>query len=144
MVNVQTWWWPEYTFKYDEYYCANREWSNCFGRESAPIGQTTQSCSSSECPDGFAWCGRVSTCTEWRWRNVSDPMSCPPGNLSDTGWCRYDLRQLGMNPLVGSTGNVVAGADAEGNRCGSWTDAYPCYVPVPCIEIQPEGVGWSD
>jgi len=143
-VTLLTYWWPEYTFRYDEYVCTHQEWSGCFGRDAPPMGQATQSCDSSECPAGSEWCGRISICDEWGWRQRTNPLDyCPDGHRRGD-WCIYDL-DLGVNtPFIGWPINVVAGADGEGNRCGSWTDKYPCYVPVPCIEIQPVGVGeWN-
>ena len=61
-----------------------------------------------------------------------------------------DLRRLGnASVFVFQSNNTVAGADPYGNRCGDWVDVYPCYVPVPCIEIQPvqgppPGNRWGD
>jgi hypothetical protein len=78
------------------------------------------------------------TCSAWRWRRVTEPVGCAPARLNpDTGWCRYDLRDLGGDPLAGSTGVIVAGADTSGVRQGSWTDRWPHYIPVPVLEVQP-------
>ncbi len=143
-VTPLTYWWPEYTFRYDEYVCTHQEWSNCFGRDTAPIGQVTQHCGSSHCAEGVGWCGRVSTCEEWGWRQRTNPLDyCPPGKERGD-WCIYDMKELFGRPssFVPYAHHVVAGANAVGEQCGSFTDKYPCYVPVPCIEVQPEGTGW--
>jgi hypothetical protein len=54
-------------------------------------------------------------------------------------WCMYDMRLLGRYPLEYGTGVVVAGANPDGTRCGSWIDRWSHYIPVPVIEIQPVG-----
>jgi hypothetical protein len=43
-VYLQTAWWPEWTFQYDEYYCAHSDWSPCFYRNLAPIGHNYRGC----------------------------------------------------------------------------------------------------
>ncbi len=131
-VDVNTFWWPEYSFKHLEYSCSSVQWSDCFWRETAPLGQKKRSCSSDEDgPDGW-WYGQVGFCEEWKWTQVKD------------AWTPYELTQLGFaNPLLASTGVVVAGADAAGDQCGEFTDRWECLIPVPVIEIQPVGAGGS-
>ncbi len=127
-VNVETWWWPEYSMRYDEYYCTDRE-TYC---EHRP-GWGTAGCDDNG--DGINDPDTVerSVCKEWGWRNVQD------------AWEIYDLTQMGMgSPLVGSTAVVVAGADSDGVRCSEYTDAWPCYIPVPVLELQPVGPGWYE
>lgn len=139
--NVLTWWWPEWTFRYDEYECSQADWGACWGPyppPGYPVGVPSRPCDHDG--DGVDDPGyhQEQTCSQWRWRQHQEPLECPPGSLNpDTGWCKYDLRALGLDPLMGWTGVVVAGADAEGQRQGSWTDRWPHYIPVPVVEVQP-------
>ncbi len=127
-VTVETFWYPEWNIKHLEYVCSRMEWSDCFCRASAPIGQPHHTCDA-DCPEGEQGY-EVGHCEEWKWVE------------RDEGWEKYNLLSLGFaNPYVAASATNVAGADAEGNMCTSdFTDAWPCYIPVPVIEIQPAGV----
>ncbi len=131
-VNVNTFWWPEYSFKHLKYKCSNTKWSKCGCYSEEPHWSTKhRGCSS---PPGIytgedEWYGQMGRCDEWKWTKVQD------------AWTPYNLRALGYgNPLLPSVGVVVAGADPDGTKCGEFTDRWPCYVPVPVIELQPAGV----
>ncbi len=131
-VNVNTFWWPEYSFKHLEYGCSDMEWDNCGCYSEEPHWTTEhRGCSA---PPGICigedeWYGQTGHCDEWEWTEVQD------------GWMPYNLKALGFgNPMLPSVGVVVAGADSEGNQCGEFTDRWPCYIPVPIIELQPAGV----
>ncbi len=138
-VRLQTWWWPEWTLNFDQYVCARQEWSDCFCRpEGEPVGIPHQSCGNKP-PSCTGWWGQVETCQAWKWENKTDAtvlgFGCDaPGAVG--GWCKYDLRRLGLQPLVGWNGVQTAGANPDGSLCGSYHD-YGGIVPVPVIEIQP-------
>lgn len=137
-VALTTFWWPEYTFRFDEYYCVHwRSWC-----EVRP-GWGTAACDADG--DGVNDPDTVGhlECDQWKWRNKTEPLGCSTINPK-TGWCMYDLRQLGRDPLVTSNKVTVAGAFPDGSRCAPgnvdccpWYDRWPYYVPVPVIEIQP-------
>jgi hypothetical protein len=133
-VKVETWWWPEYTFRHDEYVCAGKEWSDCACYSEEPHWTVEhRSCSAPPgiCIQDGEWYGQIGRCDGWKWKQVQDE------------WTKYDLTKLGLrDPLMGWTGVTVAGADTAGNRCGEYTDRWPCYVPIPILELQPVGVGW--
>jgi hypothetical protein len=132
-VNFQTWWYPEWTIRYDNYYCSEIEWGDCGCFEKEPKNvKNRRSCTAPPgiCIQEGEWYGKLGHCVEWKWRRKQD------------AWTPYDLRDLGFaNPLLGSTNVVVAGADAGGAQCGEFTDRWPCYIPVPVIELQPVAPG---
>ncbi len=151
-VTLTTYWWPEYTFRYDEYYCSASEWGACWGPyppPGYPVGKTHRGCDADGDGQNDPGYYEVQQCSEWRWRNVTGPLDCTAVNPR-TGWCMYDLRKLGADPLVPSNKVITAGAWPDGTRCGPgatdccpWYDNWPYYVPVPVIELQPGGVGWE-
>ena len=110
---IQTWWWPEWTFAYDEYVCVHKE-TECV---PDPVGHRT--CNGQ--PD----MKEHKTCDRWGWKHVVDP------------WTLYDVRKAG-NPLpyVGSGRTAAAGMTPEQQVMTPFS-----YSPaVPVIEIQPVGV----
>ncbi len=117
-VTLTTWWYPEYTFKYDEMVCATRKWSDCFWRESPPTGLSYSNCAT---PDYY----KIEVCTEYKWENKT------------TGWQKYNLSLLGYQPVIPWFIATQVGADANGNQCT--TGSYGP-VGVPVIEVQPVGV----
>ena len=119
-VSLTTYWWPEYTFRYLEYRCTHTS-TRC---EHHP-GSGSLECDLDGDGADDVDSKRVSYCDQWGWRRVTEP------------WQRYDLRQMGHDPLVASTAAVVAGADAAGNQCGSFISS----LDVPVIEVQPVAPG---
>ena len=114
---VQTWWWPEWTWRYDEYQCVRRR-DEC---QSWP-GFGTAACDldgdGSDDPDTKL--KRV--CEAWAWRDVIEP------------WRKYDMRQQGLpSPFWRSTRTNYAGMDE--NRRIRTPFVYP--PSVPAIEVQP-------
>jgi hypothetical protein len=121
-VNVQTFWWPEYNFRYDEYHCTSTK-TECQSRPGWGAAECDLDGDGSNDPDTKS----RSYCNGWGWRRRTE------------GWTKYDLRDLGADPLVPWGGVRVAGADENGNRQGSWIGAWGSYIPVPVIEVQPVG-----
>ena len=107
---IQTWWWPEWTWRYDQYVCVQEE-SHC---EVDPTGQ--HSCG------GQAGMRTVRECVRWGWRNVIEP------------WRLYDVRRQGLPlPYLGSSLTNAAGMTPEHQVMTPFQ-----YSPsVPVIEIQP-------
>lgn len=107
---IQTWWWPEWTFKYDEYQCSHKH------HECAPSRRPTDTC------DGVAGQKEVWVCDQWKWVNVTEP------------WTPYDVRRQGLPlPYIGSGKTNFAGMDPDRNVQTPFQ--YPPSVPV--IEVQP-------
>ncbi len=121
---VQTWWYPQWTWRYDELQCTRREWSPCFYRAERPLGITYR-----DCPDPDYY--QIEVCAEWRWRTVTGPLTGCPGEQQGA-WCLYDLSVLGYNKMTPWAAVETAGADASGNRCGSFTPG----LAIPVIEAQ--------
>jgi hypothetical protein len=121
-VNVQTFWWPEYNFRYDEYHCTSTK-TECQSRPGWGAAECDLDGDGSNDPDTKS----RSYCNGWGWRRRTE------------GWTKYDLRMLGADPLVPWGAVRVAGADENGNRQGSWIGAWGSYIPVPVIEVQPVG-----
>ncbi len=122
--SVQTWWYPLWTWKYDELHCTRREWGPCFYRAEPPLGQPYQTCAEAEHY-------QLEVCTEWQWRPVTGPLFGCPGEQQGA-WCVYDLRGLGYHPLTPWAAAETAGADAHGVPCGSFTPG----LAIPVIEAQ--------
>lgn len=129
-VQLQTWWYPEYTFRYDELQCTAQGQSDCFCRgEGAPVGVPGASdCDNrpAYCP-APAWWGSIPVCSEYRWRQVTEP------------WTKYDLSKLGYQPVIPWFLVRSGGMTPEGQPCGSLGPGMGS-VPVPVIEVQPAGV----
>ena len=143
-VNLSTYWWLEWSLRWDEYVCADQEWGDCECRESEPINAPHEPCPLPPGVECDGWYGRTAKCDRWGWTSVQDPSQwCDHPSPYNENWCIFDLRLLGFDPVREWTGVVVAGADGNGNRCGSWTDRWPHYIPIPVIEIQPVGTGWQ-
>jgi|GEM_PF-1046024 len=115
-----TWWWPQYTWKYDELRCTGRGWSDCFYRAEEPLGQPHTTCDydGDGVDDPGYW--RIEVCQSWKWVSVTEP------------WVDYDLRPLGYTPLIPWAGVETAGATPEGVQCGRF---YPG-AAIPVIELQ--------
>jgi hypothetical protein len=122
--SVQTWWYPQWTWRYDELQCTRREWSPCFYRAERPVGIPVR-----DCPDIDHY--QIEECTEWRWRTLTAPLFGCPGEQQGA-WCVYDLRPLGYNRMVPWAAAQTAGADASGVPCGSFTPG----LAIPVIELQ--------
>lgn len=107
---IQTWWWPEWTWRYDEYVCVHQE-TSC---EPDPTGQ--HSCG------GQPNMRTVRTCDRWGWRPVTEP------------WTLYDVRRQGLPlPYLGSGLTNAAGMSPAHQVLTPFQ-----YSPsVPVIEIQP-------
>lgn len=123
-VNVTTWWYPQYTFRYDELYCSRRERLACYCYPHEPIWDNTrQGCNNP--PAGCTgWWGSVEECTEYRWRNVTE------------GWQTYNLSLLGYQPVIPWNLVSQAGATPGGQPCGAYGPTGGA-VAVPVIEVQP-------
>jgi hypothetical protein len=107
---IQTWWWPEWTFRYDEYQCGHK------------VKVCVASVKSTDTCDGVAFQKEVRECDRWHWVNMTDP------------WMLYDARQQGLPlPYVGSNRTNFAGMNPGGVVQTPFD--YPASVPV--IEIQP-------
>jgi hypothetical protein len=107
---IQTWWWPEWTFKYDQYVCVHHT------TECVPdlIGHRT-------C-NGQVDMKEHRVCDKWGWKSVTDP------------WNVYDVREQGLPlPYLGSARTAYAGMNE--NKVIQTGFNYPPSVPV--IEIQP-------
>lgn len=65
---MQTWWWPEWTFAYDEYVCVHKE------NDCAVSSKPTDTC------DGVSGMKSVKTCDQWGWKHTVEPW-----NLYDVG-----------------------------------------------------------
>ena len=114
---IQTWWWPEWTFKYDQYVCAKKEPGGCF-YDPNPGGRGCTHGPNAGQP-GYK---ETVSCTAWKWQNVTEP------------WTRYDVRQQGLPlPYIGSGKTNMAGMDPGGQVRTPFQ--YPPSIPV--IEIQP-------
>ncbi len=107
---IQTWWWPEWTFAYDEYVCLHQE-TTC---EPDPTGQ--HSCG------GQPFMRTVKSCDRWGWRHTVEP------------WTKYDARRQGLPlPYLGSGLTNAAGMSPERQIMTPFQ-----YSPsVPVIEVQP-------
>ncbi len=119
-LGLSTWWWPEWTWKYDQYVCVHKEPEDCF-YDPNPGGH---GCSHGPNAHQPGWKETI-TCVAWQWKNFTEP------------WRQYDIRPLGFpHPLVPWGGAVMAGMDPDGHvQTGyNWTPA------IPVIEIQPVGV----
>jgi len=127
---VQTWWYPQWTWKYDELQCTRREWGDCFYRAEPPLGISARGCSSGEHAGEDDWY-QLEQCVEWRWRNVTGSLFGCSGEQQGA-WCAYDLRKLGFQPMVTWAAAETAGADASGVQCGSFTPG----LAIPVIEVQ--------
>jgi hypothetical protein len=127
-VVVTTWWYPQYNFRYDEFQCVGREWSDCFCRAAGePVGQPHTPCSNPPPACNVAngaWYGKIEQCSGYAWRNVTQ------------AWQTYDLSQLGYRPVLPWYLARQAGADPDGAQCGSYGPVGGS-VPVPVIEVQP-------
>jgi hypothetical protein len=122
--SVQTWWYPQWTWRYDELQCSRREWSPCFYRAEPPVGISSRNCSD---PGWY----QIEECTEWRWRSITNPLFGCPGERQGA-WCLYDLSLLGHNKAVSWAAAQTAGADASGIQCGS----FGAGLHIPVIELQ--------
>lgn len=113
---VQTWWWPEWTWRYDEYQCAHQK-EECV---AAPTGRAACDSSGDGVPDTNT--KKVKTCDRWQWVNITEP------------WHLYDVRQQGRPlPYIGSAKTNMAGMDPDRNVRTPFS-----YSPaVPVIEVQP-------
>ena len=126
-VVVSTWWYPQYNFRYDEFYCSHNGWSacQCYGPDGQP--DNIRGCGTPPegiCfEDGEVW-GQHQECTEWKWRRVTE------------GWQTYDMAQAGYPSVIPWYLSRQAGADPQGTPCGSFGPTGGS-VPVPVIEVQP-------
>jgi hypothetical protein len=127
---VQTWWYPQWTWRYDELQCTRRSWDDCFWRDSAPLGGGYRGCASGDHAGEANWYQRQ-RCSEWRWRAQTGPLFGCSGEQQGA-WCVYDLRRLGSTPVLSWAAAQTAGADAAGSRCGSFTPG----LAIPVIELQ--------
>ncbi len=128
-VQIRTWWYPEWTFRYDEMKCTRMESSPCFCRpEGEPVGIPHSDCGGkpATCP-ATAWWGSVDQCAEYKWVNQTDP------------WTKYNLSLLGYQPVIPWFLAKQAGMTPEGQQCGSYGPTNGS-IPVPVIEVQPVGV----
>ncbi len=117
---VQTWWYPQWTWRYDEFQCVHQDWGPCFYRDAPPIGQTWQNCDGNGDGSADANWYQLHQCTGWAWRTVTEP------------WNTYDLRKLGYTPIIPWGAVESAGADGNGLPCGSFGPG----LPIPVIELQ--------
>ena len=127
---VQTWWYPQWTWKYDELQCSRRTWTPCFYRDSPPVGVPARGCAEGDHAGEDNWY-QLEECAEWRWRNITGPLFGCPG-AQHGAWCVYDLRDLGYTPLLSWAVAETAGADAGGTQCGSFSPG----LAIPVIEAQ--------
>jgi hypothetical protein len=127
---VLTWWYPQWTWRYDELQCTRQEWGDCFWRETAPLGVPHRGCSSGEHAGEANWY-QTPRCAEYRWRNVTGPLFGCPGEQAGA-WCLYNLSHLGYNRVVPWAATQTAGADEHGVQCGSFGPG----LPIPVIELQ--------
>jgi len=127
---VQTWWYPQWTWKYDELQCTRQDWGDCFWRESAPIGVPHRGCGSGDHAGEANWY-QLPRCAEYRWRALTGPLFGCPGEQQGA-WCVYDLSLLGHNKLVPWSAAQTAGATESGTQCGSFGPG----LPIPVIELQ--------
>jgi hypothetical protein len=125
-VGVTTYWYPEWNIRWLEYEC-NREDCDC----TCVTGSGSDQCSgpSGHCILDNEYWKQDCECVEWKWNRTSD------------GWTTYDLRPLGLDPVIPWNAAVTAGADENGHRQGSWIDAQPW---TPIIEVQPVGAHTGD
>ena len=125
---ITNWWYPQYNLRRDEFYCSSYGWSDCFCRGTEPLGQPHSSCSNrpASCP-ATSWYGKIQHCSAWRWRQVAD------------GWQTYELAKLGYTPIIPWYLVRQAGADPQGQQCGSYGPAGGT-IAIPVIEVQPVGV----
>ena len=143
-VGIQTFWWPEWSFRYDEYVCKVYD-VRC---ESRP-GWGAAECDLDGDGSNDADTKSRRICEAWGWNHdvvdlhVSEyGIDCPRG-MEKGGWCRYDVRKYGASsPYVPWSSAIVAGANPDGSKCtqyigggSGWIDSGT--VPVPIIEIQP-------
>lgn len=118
---IQTWWWPEWTWRYDEYQCARQEWSECFYDTRQLVGGKFAGCGQGPHAGEADW-WQERQCTAWGWRDVIEP------------WRKYDMRQQGLpSAFWRSTRTSFAGMDE--NHHVRTPFVYPPSVPV--IEAQP-------
>ena len=126
-VVLTTWWYPQYNFRYDEFYCSSRGWSacQCYGPDGRP--DNLRGCGDPPAGicigDDEVW-GQHPVCDAWKWRSVED------------GWQTYDLSQVGYRPVIPWYLARQAGADPNGSQCGSYGPTSGS-VAVPVIEVQP-------
>jgi len=122
-VGVTTWWYPQYTFRYDEMYCSRRERTPCYCFPHEPVWEPSrQSCGTQ--PGCTGWYGSVDECTELKWRRITEP------------WATYDLTKLGYQSIIPWYLVRQAGATTSGQQCGDYGPTGGS-VPVPVIEVQP-------
>lgn len=129
-VQLTTWWYPQYTFRYDELQCTRREQSDCFCRtEGAPVGVPGASACSNKpasCP-ATAWWGSIERCAAYQWRTITEP------------WQTYNLSRLGYQPVIPWFLARQAGANPDMTPCSLFGPTGGS-LPVPVIEVQPVGV----
>ena len=106
---IQTWWWPEWTFRYDKYVCVHK-------KHDCEAGRPTDIC------DGVPGQKNIQVCDRWGWRNVTEP------------WNLYDVRRQGRPlPYIGSGLTNAAGMSPDRQIMTPFQ-----YSPsVPVIEVQP-------
>jgi hypothetical protein len=124
---LETWWYPEYNFRYDEFYCARRDFSSC--QCYGPDGRPDHIRGCGDPPAGICigddevW-GQHEVCAEWKWRRVTEE------------WQTYDLSRLGYTPVIPWYLVRQAGATPEGQPCGSYGPVGGT-IPIPVLEVQP-------
>lgn len=112
--NVTTYWWPEWNMRWDYYTCVRRDCDDVWVWDDP-------SCTVHGC-DGH-W-EEDCHCEKYGWRRHEE------------GWTKYNLKDLGFaSALYPWSSAIVAGADPDGNRCGSWIDSGN--IPIPVLEVQP-------
>jgi len=166
-VQMITQWYPEYTFRYDEYYCAETtlEWTGgFFCRAEADPGagyreatwETACGDNSSIpptyggglCPAGSCWADETTSCSGWCGEGSREVCSSWRWRQVTEPWRRCDLTLIGADsPVIASSKVVVAGGSSVFSTGGNWINMLPCgsfgavrnYIPVPIIELQPVG-----
>ncbi len=120
---IQTWWWPEWTWRYDEFQCVRREYSECFYFDTR-LGRPAPhwaGCGSGPHANEDNWF-EEEVCVAWGWVDVIEP------------WRKYDMRRQGLSsPFWRTTRTFMAGMDE--NRTVRTPFIYSPSVPV--IEVQP-------
>jgi hypothetical protein len=166
-VQMITNWFPEYTFRYDEYYCAEttKEWSGFFfARPEGDPGPGYRAATWDDacgdnsripaeygggwCPAGTSWDPNTASCSGWCGEGQIEVCSGWRWRKVTEPWRRCDLTQIGWRyPVASSSKVVVAGGEAVFSSGGNWIDMRPCggfsqvrnHIPVPVIELQPVG-----